>query len=1263
MKFICLVFFAFFTAVFLAVNVYAVNVSHYNIFESALTSGNDVTVTNGAIIKSTTNAVTINIPAVVALLINGNGNVIDMNGMGNMISISNANTVVTLASAGIFRGNYTGSGGVVRISGSNSRLNVNDIVSFNGSFASTDGGAIAASNGSSVVFTGNTTFSGNRANDNGGAVSLSGNASADFSQTALYASGNGSVRGNGGFMSAVSAGQISFGTAAFTGNTAVSTAAVSGYGGAIYASGNSTIIDFGGDVSFLNNSAYSAGALYATNAASVIFSGRNTLFLGNQSSDAVGALLVRNGASVVFQGETTVFKNNFMTADRFGTGAVDIAYNASGDFTATNLIAQGNNAGYGGLGGFLWTDSSVVLFGDVLVGGEFSGEGNIAYYGGGVFSGNNSTMTFSGTTTAFRGNMAYIDGGALYVTTNSAVRFNTGSSTMTVFLNNSALNTGGAAAVKNGSILSFQGAGTSFYDNSARFGGAISIENGGTVEITNGNFTRNSASAEGGAVYLRGTDTSFSIFRSYTTAAGDGRTVFRGNEAGGVRNAIYLDDYGRAYFNTAAGTSVEMLDSISGSANTTTYFEVSGAGDFNLYGAFDIIDLNSFGKFNLMAGSIMNANTVNNAAGARFGMENGIADTARMRTLNNSGTIAMDIISPRENDHIIVSQMNLNGASGALEVKADNMTDENFRKRIYKLINYDAYTGDFASLSLLTPITLTNNPELFYGDDYVNWLTLSIRGSRSATEFKNINLDSFNQKEAAKALDKISQTVVDHSPWDLVLADIEAYDNDGIKKILSHLAGYFLPNIIRNAAADSANNEIYDRIKNHCVEGHTISSGFWVQARGGIETFYENENSIGDYKAASAGLMAGYDRFMEERSLLLGIYARYNGDSIEQGKNEAAGKRTGAGVYGGYIKKDWELKALALGSFDSFETKRYIPYANAAAEADIKTMTLSFDAEAALKFDMTLYTKFRPYAGFEFAGTNYAGFKEKGAGLFNLNVEAGSYLRTSARAGAGFLYEKDIWNWYANLEAKYLFSGTEPEIDNVFEGTEASFKTRGTKEGAFEIGGGLGGALRLTKSLKVFANANYYGADKYRNIYGNIGLRYTFCKTFSLKDYTPVYDPSLYEPEPVQPEPAAALRSEDIDMFDERVVEEQKLEAQKRREKPMLKSYSLNMASFDVNKSDLKPAAKEDIAREADEIKQFDFKRIIIEGHTDSTGSDKLNKELSKARAKAVFDEFALHGIAEDKMFYIGFGPAMPRDTNTTSEGRARNRRVEIFVE
>ena len=71
---------------------------------------------------------------------------------------------------------------------------------------------------------------------------------------------------------------------------------------------------------------------------------------------------------------------------------------------------------------------------------------------------------------------------------------------------------------------------------------------------------------------------------------------------------------------------------------------------------------------------------------------------------------------------------------------------------------------------------------------------------------------------------------------------------------------------------------------------------------------------------------------------------------------------------------------------------------------------------------------------------------------------------------------------------------------------------------------------------------------------------------------------------------------------------------------------------------------------------------LIIEGHTDSTGSAAYNQKLSERRAKAVGDYFVGKGISVSQIETLGYGEEMPRVSNTTPEGRAINRRVDIRI-
>lgn len=81
------------------------------------------------------------------------------------------------------------------------------------------------------------------------------------------------------------------------------------------------------------------------------------------------------------------------------------------------------------------------------------------------------------------------------------------------------------------------------------------------------------------------------------------------------------------------------------------------------------------------------------------------------------------------------------------------------------------------------------------------------------------------------------------------------------------------------------------------------------------------------------------------------------------------------------------------------------------------------------------------------------------------------------------------------------------------------------------------------------------------------------------------------------------------------------------------------------------------------EISSSPDSRIIIEGHTDNVPTGKLgsdNMDLSLRRAKAIANILVLHGISKNRISVTGYGDTRPISSNTTEEGRAKNRRVEV---
>jgi outer membrane protein OmpA-like peptidoglycan-associated protein len=100
--------------------------------------------------------------------------------------------------------------------------------------------------------------------------------------------------------------------------------------------------------------------------------------------------------------------------------------------------------------------------------------------------------------------------------------------------------------------------------------------------------------------------------------------------------------------------------------------------------------------------------------------------------------------------------------------------------------------------------------------------------------------------------------------------------------------------------------------------------------------------------------------------------------------------------------------------------------------------------------------------------------------------------------------------------------------------------------------------------------------------------------------------------------------------------------------------------TFDTGKKEVKPAFFPTLQSFAGVLKQYPETRITIIGHTDSTGSVAFNDALSRDRARSVGQYLISSGIDSNRLDMFGEGPRRPLDTNATSEGRARNRRVEF---
>ena len=110
--------------------------------------------------------------------------------------------------------------------------------------------------------------------------------------------------------------------------------------------------------------------------------------------------------------------------------------------------------------------------------------------------------------------------------------------------------------------------------------------------------------------------------------------------------------------------------------------------------------------------------------------------------------------------------------------------------------------------------------------------------------------------------------------------------------------------------------------------------------------------------------------------------------------------------------------------------------------------------------------------------------------------------------------------------------------------------------------------------------------------------------------------------------------------------------------KVQARSVFFNSGKSSFKTGDAKTIASLDAIKEI--LKNYPNAKWSIEGHTDSTGSAKLNQKLSEDRANAIKNVMIENGIKAENLTSVGFGPSKPIATNKTKEGRAQNRRTEV---
>lgn len=101
---------------------------------------------------------------------------------------------------------------------------------------------------------------------------------------------------------------------------------------------------------------------------------------------------------------------------------------------------------------------------------------------------------------------------------------------------------------------------------------------------------------------------------------------------------------------------------------------------------------------------------------------------------------------------------------------------------------------------------------------------------------------------------------------------------------------------------------------------------------------------------------------------------------------------------------------------------------------------------------------------------------------------------------------------------------------------------------------------------------------------------------------------------------------------------------------------------FDVNRAELRPEAQAELVKLAKILNKYDDTNILVEGHTDATGTEDYNMDLSVRRASSVGTFLAVQNVQRERLDAVGYGELQPIASNETPAGRQQNRRVEVAI-
>ncbi len=145
---------------------------------------------------------------------------------------------------------------------------------------------------------------------------------------------------------------------------------------------------------------------------------------------------------------------------------------------------------------------------------------------------------------------------------------------------------------------------------------------------------------------------------------------------------------------------------------------------------------------------------------------------------------------------------------------------------------------------------------------------------------------------------------------------------------------------------------------------------------------------------------------------------------------------------------------------------------------------------------------------------------------------------------------------------------------------------------------------------------------------------------------------------------AALVAANEKSKRDQALIAKQEMQLKELNAKKTERGLVLTLGdvSFNTNKAILKSGALHNVQKLSDFLKQYPQHNVLIEGYTDSIGSNELNQKLSERRAESVRNALTSMGISDNRISTRGYGESYPVAANDTVAHRQLNRRVEVII-